>query len=53
LRPGKGRSGQHCMVKANHFIANLPDKDLHHYDVRNWCSLSLHRLGFLQPFLFQ
>ncbi|KAH8958404.1 hypothetical protein BDL97_06G022200 [Sphagnum fallax] len=33
LRPGKGRSGQHCMVKANHFIANLPDKDLHHYDV--------------------
>ncbi len=41
LRPGKGRSGQHCMVKANHFIANLPDKDLHHYDVRNWCSLSL------------
>jgi hypothetical protein len=52
LRPGKGRSGQHCMVKANHFIANLPDKDLHHYDVRNWCSLSLHGLGFLQPFLF-
>ncbi len=61
LRPGKGRSGQHCMVKANHFIANLPDKDLHHYDVRNWCSLSLslslslsvHGHGFLQPFLFQ
>jgi len=41
LRPGKGRSGQHCMVKANHFIANLPDKDLHHYDVMLSLSLSL------------
>ncbi len=33
LRPGKGRLGQRCMVKANHFLATLPDKDLHHYDV--------------------
>jgi len=33
LRPGKGRLGQRCMVKANHFLATLPGKDLHHYDV--------------------
>ncbi|XP_044950793.1 protein argonaute 1C-like [Hordeum vulgare subsp. vulgare] len=33
LRPGKGSAGTRCMVKANHFIAQLPDKDLHHYDV--------------------
>jgi hypothetical protein len=33
LRPGKGRLGQKCMVKANHFFADLPDKDLHQYDV--------------------
>ncbi len=49
LRPGKGRSGQHCMVKANHFIANLPEKDLHHYDVRNWCSLSLSLCAWVSP----
>lgn len=33
LRPGKGKYGQSCMVKANHFFAELPDKDLHQYDV--------------------
>jgi len=37
LRPGKGRMGQKCMIKANHFFAQLqqfPDyKDLHQYDV--------------------
>lgn len=33
LRPGQGRTGQRCMVKANHFFAELPDKDLHQYDV--------------------
>ncbi|KAM3223197.1 hypothetical protein ACQJBY_056880 [Aegilops geniculata] len=33
LRPGKGSAGTRCLVKANHFIAQLPDKDLHHYDV--------------------
>jgi eukaryotic translation initiation factor 2C len=25
--------GQRCIVKANHFFAELPDKDLHQYDV--------------------
>ncbi|XP_076930314.1 protein argonaute 1-like [Bidens hawaiensis] len=33
LRPGKGRVGESCIVKANHFFAELPDKDLHQYDV--------------------
>ncbi|XP_066333042.1 protein argonaute 1C-like [Miscanthus floridulus] len=33
LRPGKGSIGTRCLVKANHFFAELPDKDLHHYDV--------------------
>ncbi|KAG9147437.1 hypothetical protein Leryth_020420 [Lithospermum erythrorhizon] len=32
-RPGKGSTGTKCVVKANHFFAELPDKDLHHYDV--------------------
>ncbi|KAF5730258.1 protein argonaute 1 [Tripterygium wilfordii] len=32
-RPGKGSTGITCMVKANHFFAELPDKDLHQYDV--------------------
>ncbi|KAK1295614.1 Protein argonaute 1B [Acorus calamus] len=33
LRPGKGSTGVRCVVKANHFFAELPDKDLHQYDV--------------------
>ncbi|KAH6815855.1 Stabilizer of iron transporter SufD / Polynucleotidyl transferase [Perilla frutescens var. frutescens] len=33
LRPGKGSYGTRCVVKANHFFAELPDKDLHQYDV--------------------
>ncbi|PIA26674.1 hypothetical protein AQUCO_09100081v1 [Aquilegia coerulea] len=33
LRPGKGSIGTKCIVKANHFFAELPDKDLHQYDV--------------------
>lgn len=40
LRPGKGRSGIKCVVKANHFFAELPDKDLHQYDVSH-CFLVL------------
>lgn len=34
-RPGFGQAGSRCIVKANHFIAELPDKDLHQYDVSN------------------
>ncbi|KAG0486738.1 hypothetical protein HPP92_008833 [Vanilla planifolia] len=33
LRPGKGSCGARCVVKANHFFAELPDKDLHQYDL--------------------
>lgn len=33
-RPGRGSIGTRCLVKANHFLAELPDKDLHQYDVR-------------------
>lgn len=33
LRPGKGSYGTKCFVKANHFFAELPEKDFHHYDV--------------------
>ncbi|CAH9052994.1 unnamed protein product [Cuscuta europaea] len=33
LRPGPGQMGMKCIVKANHFFAELPDKDLHQYDV--------------------
>ncbi|KAK1297378.1 Protein argonaute 10 [Acorus calamus] len=33
LRPGFGQAGTKCVVKANHFLAELPDKDLHQYDV--------------------
>lgn len=33
MRPGKGTVGIRCLVKANYFIAELPDKDLHQYDV--------------------
>ncbi|KAJ0981614.1 hypothetical protein J5N97_009869 [Dioscorea zingiberensis] len=32
-RPGLGQAGTKCIVKANHFFAELPDKDLIHYDV--------------------
>ncbi|KAK1388135.1 Argonaute 1 [Heracleum sosnowskyi] len=33
LRPGRGSTGSRIIVKANHFFAELPDKDLHQYDV--------------------
>ncbi|CAA2987634.1 argonaute 10 [Olea europaea subsp. europaea] len=32
-RPGCGQIGTKCIVKANHFFAELPDKDLNQYDV--------------------
>ncbi|KAL2486894.1 Protein argonaute 10 [Abeliophyllum distichum] len=32
-RPGYGQLGTKCIVKANHFFAELPDKDLNQYDV--------------------
>ncbi|WOL14109.1 protein argonaute PNH1-like isoform X2 [Canna indica] len=32
-RPGFGQEGTRCIVKANHFLTELPDKDLNQYDV--------------------
>lgn len=32
-RPGYGQLGTKCIVKANHFLADLPDKELNQYDV--------------------
>ncbi|CAK9171190.1 unnamed protein product [Ilex paraguariensis] len=32
-RPGFGQIGTKCIVKANHFFTQLPDKDLIQYDV--------------------
>lgn len=42
-RPGYGQVGTKCIVKANHFFAELPDKDLNQYDVSStfFCVLSL------------
>ncbi|KAF8648141.1 hypothetical protein HU200_064994 [Digitaria exilis] len=33
-RPGFGTIGARCVVKANHFLAQLSDKDLTQYDVK-------------------
>ncbi|KAM7280556.1 hypothetical protein ACFE04_007690 [Oxalis oulophora] len=33
LRPGYGTAGTPCTIKANHFYIELPNKDLHQYDV--------------------
>lgn len=35
-RPGFGQVGIKCIVKANHFFAELPEKDLNHYDVSSF-----------------
>lgn len=35
-RPGYGQAGTKCIVKANHFFAELPDKDLNQYDVSSF-----------------
>ncbi|EOY30931.1 Stabilizer of iron transporter SufD / Polynucleotidyl transferase isoform 2 [Theobroma cacao] len=32
-RPGYGQLGTKCMVKANHFLAEIPGSDLSHYSV--------------------
>lgn len=38
-RPGFGQLGTKCIVKANHFFAELPNKNLNQYDVRSFSSL--------------
>ena len=45
-RPGKGNAGVKCMVKANHFFAELPNKDLHQYDVRASPSFCIFSIAF-------
>ncbi|KAB2633787.1 protein argonaute 1-like [Pyrus ussuriensis x Pyrus communis] len=45
LRPGKGTTGIKCIVKANHFFAELPDKDLHQYDVTITPDIASRRLN--------
>lgn len=37
-RPGFGQLGTKCVVKANHFFAELPNKDLTQYDVSHLSS---------------
>ncbi|XP_010243012.1 PREDICTED: protein argonaute MEL1-like [Nelumbo nucifera] len=32
-RPGYGRVGTRCSLRANHFLISFSEKDLHHYDV--------------------
>nr|GLL33985.1 protein argonaute 5 isoform X2 [Ipomoea trifida] len=33
VRPGAGTIGQRCVVRANHFLVQIAERDLHHYDV--------------------
>ncbi|CAH8321829.1 unnamed protein product [Eruca vesicaria subsp. sativa] len=33
VRHGRGQFGRKCIVKANHFAVEFPDKDVFHYDV--------------------
>ncbi|XAR59689.1 hypothetical protein NMG60_11015612 [Bertholletia excelsa] len=32
-RPGYGTVGRKCVVRANHFLVGIANKDIHHYDV--------------------
>lgn len=43
-RPGYGQLGTKCIVKANHFLAELPDKDLNQYDVSCYLFLMVLKL---------
>ena len=33
VRPGLGTVGRKCVVRANHFMVQLAERDIHHYDV--------------------
>ncbi|GAY65854.1 hypothetical protein CUMW_244220 [Citrus unshiu] len=35
VRPGFGTVGRKCVVRANHFMVQLAERDIHHYDVFN------------------
>jgi eukaryotic translation initiation factor 2C len=43
-RPGFGTIGKRCRVRANHFLVQFANQDIHHYDVRVFSSLLLHVL---------
>lgn len=41
-RPGFGTIGRKCTVRANHFLVEVADKNIHHYDVSSFaCRLYL------------
>lgn len=48
-RPGYGQVGAKCIVKANHFFAELPDKDLNQYDVSSFSFMGLISISILLP----
>ena len=47
-RPDYGKIGKKCVIRANHFVVEVSDRDLFHYDVRNALSLTtyLHERTF-------
>lgn len=38
-RPGYGTLGRRCRVRANHFLVQVADKEIYHYDV---CAVYMH-----------
>lgn len=46
-RPDFGQLGTKCLVKANHFLAKIPESDISHYNVR-WKQLIVLIKRFLQ-----
>ena len=48
-RPGYGQLGRKCVVKANHFLAQVPDTDLSQYSVSSLSpKIELQKTFFLQ-----
>jgi eukaryotic translation initiation factor 2C len=43
-RPGFGTIGKRCRVRANHFLVQVEDKNIYHYDVRFPYTLPMHVL---------
>ncbi|KAL3579627.1 hypothetical protein D5086_017462 [Populus alba] len=41
-RPDYGKIGKKCVIRANHFVVEVSDRDLFHYDVRNALSLTTY-----------
>uniref|UniRef100_I1PEF1 Piwi domain-containing protein n=1 Tax=Oryza glaberrima TaxID=4538 RepID=I1PEF1_ORYGL len=51
-RPDVGTIGRRCRVRANHFLVQVADKDIYHYDVNFTCDryVSISRSFFSQSF---